>query len=77
MLLDFIDSILLLAVSSQQRGLTLGLGVSRLPQREFLVWMEPVVLSLAVAGIYNLIEVLDSRESETERALQKVHPNRS
>ena len=77
MLLDFIDSVLMLAVSSQHRGLTSGLGGSRLPQREFLVWMEPVVLSLAVAGIYNLIEVLDSRESETERALQKVHPNRS
>jgi hypothetical protein len=60
---DVLDALLFSSPLVAQETISRVFGVSQLPPREFFSWMEPVVLSLAVAGIYNLIEVLDSRSS--------------
>jgi len=58
---DFLDTLVLSSPFAAHPPVSQIVGSVTLPPREFFSWMEPVVLSLAVAGIYNLIEVLDSR----------------
>ncbi len=58
---DMLDSLVAAALFPSPQTLSQVLGVRTLPPREFFAWVEPCVLSLSVAGIYNLIEVLDSR----------------
>ena len=58
---DILDALLVAAFFSSHQTPSQVLGVRTLLPREFFSWVEPCVLSLAVAGIYNLIEVLDSR----------------
>jgi hypothetical protein len=58
---DLLDSLVVAAFLPSSQTLSQVLGIRTLLPREFFSWMEPCVLSLSVAGIYNLIEVLDSR----------------
>lgn len=70
--LDSLDTILLTLVQTKYDELTFVKGLAQMKHRDFLLWTEPVVLSLAVAGIYNLMEVLYTRGSERSSGLPKV-----
>lgn len=60
-ILDTLDARLIERLPFQGRRAlwTLAFG-----PREFMLWWEPVLLSLGVAGIYNLMKVFDSRFAE-------------
>lgn len=60
-LADAGDQLLLAKLSAQ--GIQDGLLTGLMPRASGL-WLEPIVLSLGVAGIYNLMKVLDTRIAE-------------
>lgn len=59
--LDFVDAMVVheLHASHVREILFAGVGA-----RPFLLWLEPVILTLGVAGVYNLMKVFDTRIAE-------------
>jgi hypothetical protein len=58
------DAIDLGLIRSLAAGGQTDLLLATLAPRPVVLWLEPAVLSLGVAGIYNLMKVLDTRIAE-------------